>query len=74
MEHPTESLPYRGTFIYGSLLITIFNVLIFDPKFMYSRIFNNSTGTIEKNPPKSLAVHSFFAVLLPITQKFELLQ
>ena len=26
---------------------------------MYSLISNNSTGTIEKNPPKSLAVLSF---------------
>ena len=28
----------------------------------------------KKKPPKSLAVRTFFAVLLPIIQKFELLQ
>ena len=43
-------------------------------KNLYSRIFDNSTGTMEKNPSKSLSVRTFFAVLLPIIQKFELLQ
>ena len=39
----------------------------------YSEIFYKSTGTIEKNPPKYLAVRTFFAVLLAIIQEFEML-
>ena len=39
----------------------------------YSEILNKSTGTIEKNPPKHLAVRTFFAVLLAIIQEFEML-
>ena len=40
---------------------------------VYSEILNKSTGTIEKNPPKYLAVRTFFAVLLAIIQEFEML-
>ena len=40
---------------------------------IYSRIFNNSTGTMEKKPSKISCGTHFFAVLLPIIQKFELL-
>ena len=39
----------------------------------YSEILNKSTGTIEKNPPKYLAVRTFFAVLLAIIQELEML-
>ena len=39
----------------------------------YSQVSNNSTGTNEKKTPKSLAVRTFFAVLLAIIQEFELL-
>ena len=39
----------------------------------YSEILNKSTGTIEKKPPKYLAVRTFFAVLLAIIQEFEML-
>ena len=39
----------------------------------YSRLSNESTGTMKKTDPNIEAVRTFFAVLLAITQEFEML-
>ena len=36
--------------------------------FYYSKLLNESTGTLEKYPPKIQAVRTFFAVLLQLFQ------
>ena len=39
----------------------------------YSEVPNQNTGTMEKIPPKLLAMCTFLAVLLAINQEFKLL-
>ena len=42
-------------------------------EYAYSRLSNESTGTMKKTDPKIEAVRTFFAVLLAIIQEFEML-
>ena len=43
-------------------------VMEFPTFFYYSKLLNESTGTLKKYPPKIQAVRTFFAVLLQLFQ------